>query len=84
MSFLARTTIRSARVATFTPRAFSTSFTAWKSATEVVKDAVKTVDYKVSEKLVDGIELGRMSALSPLYSLAILPPSRSMHSIYRD
>jgi len=30
---------------------------------EPVKDAVKTVDRKVSDKIVDGIELGRKSPL---------------------
>lgn len=31
-----------------------------KSPVEATKDAVKTVDRKVSDKLVDGIEIGRM------------------------
>lgn len=59
MSFLTRTAIRSSRSVTFAPRAFSTSLANRKTATEAVKDTVKTVDRKVSDKLVDGIELGR-------------------------
>jgi len=67
MSFLTRTTIvRSVRFAQVqAPRAFSTSFVARKSATEAVKDTVKDtvkiVDRKVSNTLVGGIEVGRMS-----------------------
>ncbi|TAQ89851.1 hypothetical protein B7494_g1827 [Chlorociboria aeruginascens] len=69
MSFLSRT-IRPARVAHcarmattgFAPRAFSTSFVAQKSATEAVKDGVKTVDRAVSDKIVDGIEVGQTAA----------------------
>ena len=61
MSFLTRTAIRTApRVSAFAPRAFSTSFVAQKTATEAVKDTVKGVDRAVSDKLVDGIEIGRM------------------------
>jgi hypothetical protein len=60
MSFLTRTSIRVASRATFAPRAFSTSFTAQKTATEAAKDTLKTVDRKVSDKIVDGIEVGRM------------------------
>lgn len=37
------------------PRQFSTTIPAWKSTTETVKDGLKTVDRKVSDKLVDGI-----------------------------
>lgn len=40
------------------PRQFSTSLAAQKSATETVKDSLKTVDRKVSDKLVDGINVG--------------------------
>ncbi|EMR69762.1 hypothetical protein MGN70_009204 [Eutypa lata] len=40
------------------PRQFSTSIAAQKSATESVKDGLKTVDRKVSDKLVDGINAG--------------------------
>ena len=69
MSFLTRTTpIARALVVprTFAPRAFSTSFVARKSATESVKDGVKSVDRAVADKLVDGIEVGRMYILFPL------------------
>jgi hypothetical protein len=63
MSFLARSSFRvAARNASFTPRAasFSTTFAARRSPTETVKDAAKAVDRAVSDKLVDGIEAGRM------------------------
>ncbi|CZR64286.1 uncharacterized protein PAC_14184 [Phialocephala subalpina] len=66
MSFLLRTLPRQSTRAfapsTIAPRAFSTSFVQRKSATETVKDAAKTVDRKVSDKLVDGIELGQTAA----------------------
>jgi hypothetical protein len=58
MSFLTRTAFRTTR---FAPRAFSTSFAAQKTATETVKDAADTVNHKVADKIVDGIELGGMS-----------------------
>jgi len=62
MSFLLRTLPRqSARVA-FAPRAFSTTIVQRKSPTEAVKDTVKTVDRAVSDKLVDGIEVGQTAA----------------------
>ena len=48
-----------------TPRQFSTSIAAQKSATEAVKDGLKTVDRKVSDKLVDGINASSMLG-SPL------------------
>ena len=63
MSFLARSSPLASRLAVssrFAPRAFSTSFVNRKSATETVKDAAKTVDRAVSDKLVDGIEATRM------------------------
>jgi len=57
MSFLTRTTLRVAPSSSILARrAFSTSFISRKSATETVKDAAKTVDKKVSSKIVDGIE----------------------------
>jgi hypothetical protein len=59
MSLFARTAIRSTRTIAFAPRSFSTSLAARKTATEAVKDTVKTVDRKVSEKIVGGIEIGR-------------------------
>ncbi|KAK2628832.1 hypothetical protein QTJ16_001935 [Diplocarpon rosae] len=64
MSFLTRTTILNASRSSvrFAPRAFSTSFVARKSATETVKDSVKTVDRKVSDVLVGGIEAGESAA----------------------
>lgn len=63
MSFLTRTApslFRATRTTTFAPRAFSTSFVVRKSPTETVKAAAKTVDRAVANKLVDGIEIGRM------------------------
>lgn len=72
MSSLIQTTARRAatmttplpiiRTAALAPRtataAFTTSPTPNKSATETVKDSLKTVDRKVSDKIVDGINLG--------------------------
>ena len=60
MSFLttrAAFTARRALVAA-APRAFSTTIVAKKTATEAVKDTLKTVDRVVSDRIVDGIELG--------------------------
>merc|ERR1712058_36445 len=64
-SFLTwRTVTRATRApaTSFAPRAFSTTFVARKSATESVKDGVKTVDRKVSDVLVEGIEVGQTAA----------------------
>lgn len=47
--------------AVHTPRAFTTSYPLQKTATETVKDGLKTVDKVVSEKLVDGIDLASKS-----------------------
>ncbi|GAW13393.1 hypothetical protein ANO14919_027780 [Xylariales sp. No.14919] len=44
------------------PRQFSTSIAARKTMTESAKDTIKTVDRKVSDKLVDGINLGAKAA----------------------
>ncbi|KAF9872875.1 lea domain protein [Colletotrichum karsti] len=46
------------RAVTVAPRHFTTSTPAQKSATETVKDGLKTVDRKISDKLVDGINVG--------------------------
>jgi hypothetical protein len=63
MSFLIEATTRRlatalprASIATQAPRAFSTSFAHQKTATETVKDGLKTVDRAVSDKLVDGLD----------------------------
>merc|ERR1712093_757887 len=64
-SFLTwRTVTRATRApaTSFAPRAFSTTFVARESATESVKDGVKTVDRKVSDVLVEGIEVGQTAA----------------------
>jgi hypothetical protein len=45
-------------LATQAPRTFTTGFAAQKSATETVKDGLKGVDRAVSDKLVDGINIG--------------------------
>ncbi|KAI1468340.1 uncharacterized protein F4812DRAFT_426337 [Daldinia caldariorum] len=62
MSFLevtARRLATTSRVAVVpAPRHFSTSIAAQKSVTEAAKDTLKTVDRKVSDKLVDGINVG--------------------------
>lgn len=75
MSFLTRTPLLlRAPLASHSARAFSTSLANRKSATDAVKDTVKGVDRAVSDKLVDGIELGRSSSLSYLPYPPILPP----------
>lgn len=59
MSFLVeRVILRAPRALAFTPRAatFSTSQFYRKTATDTVKDSVKTVDKTISSKIVDGIE----------------------------
>ncbi|KAH8819489.1 hypothetical protein F5884DRAFT_760678 [Xylogone sp. PMI_703] len=65
MSFLTRTTtsaLRSARitpaVTAVAPRFFSNTAAAQRGPVETAKDAVKTVDRAVSNKIVDGIEIG--------------------------
>jgi hypothetical protein len=84
MSFLTETVTRrlalSSRVALVqTPRQFSISARYQKSATETVKDAAKTVDRKVSDKLVDGIN----AACKSTFSTISLRPSE-VHKIYTD
>ncbi|KAI0433124.1 hypothetical protein F5Y09DRAFT_97657 [Xylaria sp. FL1042] len=44
------------------PRQFSTSIAARKSVTEAAKETLKSVDRKVSDKLVDGINIGSKAA----------------------
>ncbi|KAJ3523786.1 hypothetical protein NM208_g12318 [Fusarium decemcellulare] len=63
MSFLTENIIRRVAlaprvIAIQTPRTFTTSFALQKTATETVKDAAKKVDRAVSDKIVDGIEVG--------------------------
>ncbi|KAM0277277.1 hypothetical protein ACHAQH_005936 [Verticillium albo-atrum] len=69
MSFLIETITRRTaalpitRAATIAaPRTFTTTPFASKSATETVKDGLKTVDRAVSDKLVDGINAGSNAA----------------------
>ncbi|RQM06207.1 hypothetical protein DH86_00003337 [Scytalidium sp. 3C] len=45
-------------LAVVAPRYFSTTPATQKGPVETAKDAVKTVDRAVSDKIVDGIELG--------------------------
>ncbi|PNH75887.1 hypothetical protein VD0001_g1668, partial [Verticillium dahliae] len=65
MSFLIETITRRTAALPITrattlaaPRAFTTTPFASKSATETVKDSLKTVDRAVSDKIVDGINAG--------------------------
>lgn len=82
MSFLIETTFRrlataplpATRVAAVSAsRTFTTSFAAQKSATETVKDGLKSVDRVVSDKLVDGINAGGTSPPSPGPFLSLCP-----------
>lgn len=77
MSFFARTTFRAVSVRA-APRAFSTGFVARKSATETVKETLKTVDKAISGKIVDGIEVGGTSHL-----WLIISTQRAMITQYR-
>ncbi|TPX17635.1 uncharacterized protein E0L32_012080 [Thyridium curvatum] len=65
MSFLTETAVRrlatvprTFAVSTVPRAAFSSSIILQKTATETAKDAVKQVDRAVSDKLVDGINIG--------------------------
>jgi hypothetical protein len=60
MSFLTSRTLSIARSGALSSatRGFATTALRQKTATETVKDTLKTVDRTVSEKIVDGIELG--------------------------
>ncbi|KAI5467103.1 hypothetical protein BGZ63DRAFT_370337 [Mariannaea sp. PMI_226] len=63
MSFLIESIARQApriprTFAVHAPRAFSTSVLRHRTATEAVKDGLKSVDRAVSDKLVDGITVG--------------------------
>ncbi len=63
MSFLSEAAVRrvaltSRVVSVQAPRQFSTSIAARKSISETAKDTLKTVDRKVSDRLVDGINIG--------------------------
>ncbi|KAI1364040.1 hypothetical protein F5Y08DRAFT_223752 [Xylaria arbuscula] len=67
MSFLTETIVRrvalTSRVASIqAPRQFSTSMAARKTIAESAKDTIKSVDRKVSDKLVDGINAGSKAA----------------------
>ncbi|KAI1438090.1 hypothetical protein GGR50DRAFT_526027 [Xylaria sp. CBS 124048] len=67
MSFLTEAAIRQMAtttrvVSTQAPRRFSTSIIARKTVTESAKDTLKSVDRKVSDKIVDGINVGAKAA----------------------
>jgi F0F1-type ATP synthase membrane subunit b/b' len=67
MSFLTEVAVRrmalSSRVASVqASRQFTTTFAARKTVTEAAKDTIKTVDRKVSDKLVDGINASTKAA----------------------
>jgi uncharacterized protein YjbJ (UPF0337 family) len=67
MSFLTESAVRRVAmlpraVAISAPRPFTTSLMAQKTATESVKDGLKTVDRTVSDKLVDGIDAATSAA----------------------
>ncbi|KAI0096746.1 hypothetical protein GGR51DRAFT_567001 [Nemania sp. FL0031] len=67
MSFLSEAAIRRMalvpRIASVqAPRQFSTSLAARKTITESAKDTLKSVDRKVSDKLVDTINVGAKAA----------------------
>lgn len=82
MSFLTEISIR--RVATLSrtrfaattvPRAtFTTSLAQRKNPVEVGKDALKSVDRVVSDKIVDGIDAGSTSRHTPALSGPFPPP----------
>jgi hypothetical protein len=59
MSFLTRTVPRFSAQASSGARAFSTTLVSRKIVPDAVKEPVKKIDRAVSDKLVDGIELGR-------------------------
>lgn len=73
MSFLTSRTFAVARTGAFAPaaRAFTTTALHQKTATQAVKDTLKTVDRAVASKIVDGIELGG-SSLPSLHNRVIL------------
>ncbi len=81
MSFLTRTTTPLLRtgisgvVGRQSARAFSTSMVNRKIVPEPVKNAAKTVDRAVSDKIVDGIEIGREFAFSLNFSRHSFPES---------
>lgn len=75
MSFLIEATTRRvatalprASIAAHAPRAFSTSIVYQKSATETVKDGLKSVDRAVSDKLVDGLDVAGTFSCTSTYT----------------
>ncbi|KAI1108400.1 hypothetical protein F5Y14DRAFT_445499 [Nemania sp. NC0429] len=67
MSFLTESAVRRvafvSRLASVqAPRQFTTSMAARKTIVETAKDTIKTVDRKVSDKLVDGINVSAKAA----------------------
>ena len=82
MSFLSkttpvlRTTFRSSVIRS-SPRCFSTTIIQHKSATDSVKDGLKSVDRAVSDAAVSGIDKGGMLAISLSLTVADFPRSRN-------
>jgi len=70
MSFLTSRTLSIVRAGALSSatRGFATTALRQKTATEAVKDTLKTVDRAVSDKIVDGIELGGGYKELQLYS----------------
>ncbi|PMD67403.1 uncharacterized protein K444DRAFT_658462 [Hyaloscypha bicolor E] len=62
MSFLTRTVSRFSAQASSGARTFSTTLVSRKIVPDAVKEPVKKMDRAVSDKLVDGIELGQTAA----------------------
>jgi hypothetical protein len=78
MSFLTRTVVPrfSAQLRVAGARAFSTTLVTRKIVPDAVKEPVKKIDRAVSDKLVDGIELGRKHSI-PLSPSPFLKRSES-------
>jgi hypothetical protein len=80
---LANSTTSSA--ASILPRAaFSTSTPVQRSAVESAKDALKSVDRKVSDKLVDGINIGCKPHPSPFSTPFLHTNTNSLEEKTKD
>jgi hypothetical protein len=85
MSFLYRTQPALRTLARPSSRLFTSTAIQNKSATEAVKDTAKTVDRKVSDAAVSGIEKGRKNIpflrhYHPLYKHFTFLPAASQQS----
>src|SRR5579871_6699393 len=86
MSFLTSRAFTALRTSAFPPvaRTFATTTQHRKTATEVVKDTLKTVDRAVADKIVDGIEIGgRPFYFLPSFHLGQFPHP-CQHLLARD